>query len=127
MPDRPSKRSPRHWPARDAKAASRSAHRRRSCHARRIDIDDPSSTPTPGRLPPREPRPFAVHWAVDSAIAFLVVVVPALLLGAPIAAVVALSVLIGLAAAPTTQRREAEGLAARRRRDDDATGGDPAC
>ncbi len=73
------------------------------------DADDAGDTPAP--LPPRLPRSFALHWAVDAAVAFLAT---AFLLwfvfGVPIEIVVALSAALGLAAAPLTRRAEARQL-----------------
>jgi hypothetical protein len=36
----------------------------------------------PRPLPPRDPRPLFVHWAIDSAVTFLLTVVVAIFLGA---------------------------------------------
>ena len=73
------------------------------------EAPDDHATPAP-----RPPQPFVVHWLVDSAVAFLVIVLPAWFVGIPIVASVAAATLIGLAFAPTTLRREAEALDARR-------------
>ena len=64
-------------------------------------------------LPPRPPRTLFVHWAIDSAVTFLVLVLVALFVGVSIWIVVAISVVIGVLVAPTTRRAEARGLAAR--------------
>ncbi len=73
-------------------------------------------------LPPRPPRPVAVHWAVDTAVTFLVVVLVALFAGLSIWIVVIASVVIGWLVAPFTRRAEARGLAAREAA---ASGDDP--
>ena len=80
-----------------------------------------SDAPRP--LPPRPPRPVAVHWAVDTAVTFLVVVLVALFAGVSIWIVVVASVVIGWLLAPFTRRAEARGLAAREAQSDT---GDPA-
>jgi hypothetical protein len=54
-----------------------------------------------------------VHFAVASAVAFLALLVLGLILGLPFWAIVAVSVLIGLAVAPSLRRAEIRGLAAR--------------
>jgi len=69
---------------------------------------------TPARpLPPRPPRSQLVHWAVDTAIAFLVLVLPALFLGVSIWIVVIVAVVVGWFVMPVTRRAELRGLAAR--------------
>jgi hypothetical protein len=70
----------------------------------------------PRPLPPRPPRPLLVHWAVDTAVAFLVVVLVALFAGLSIWIVVIAAVVIGWIVAPFTRRAEARGLAAREAR-----------
>jgi len=64
-------------------------------------------------LPPRPPRPLLVHFAVASAVAFLALLVLGLILGAPFLAIVAISLVIGLAVAPSLRRAEIRALAAR--------------
>jgi fatty acid desaturase len=64
-------------------------------------------------LPPREPRPFFVHWMIVSAVSFLVVLFPLLLLGAVLWPWIVAALLVGVAVAPVTQRMEAESLARR--------------
>jgi hypothetical protein len=54
-----------------------------------------------------------VHFAVASAVAFLGLLVVGLILGIPFWAIVAVSVLIGLAVAPSLRRAEIRALAAR--------------
>lgn len=69
--------------------------------------------PPPAPLPRRSPRPFAVHWAVDSVVALLVVLFPLLLLGLNLVPFAIGAALVGLVAAPFTLRWEAEALARR--------------
>jgi hypothetical protein len=73
-----------------------------------------SSPAPPPPLPYRPPRPVGVHFLVDSAVAFLAVVVVALILGIPFWLIVVLAVAIGAACAPLTRRAEERALAARR-------------
>lgn len=69
--------------------------------------------PAAPRLPPRPPRPFAVHWLVDAAVAFLAVVIVALIWGVPLVPLAIAALVVGLVAAPFTRRAEIRGLAAR--------------
>ena len=71
-------------------------------------------TDQPPALPDRPPRSLLVHFGVDSAVAFLALVVLAFFFGVPwgITAVVAL--VIGAIAARYTRRAEVRALAARR-------------
>jgi hypothetical protein len=62
-----------------------------------------------------------VHWLVDSAIAFLAVVLVALMFEMGLGAIVIMALLLGLVAAPFTRNLEAKALAAR---DADAERGD---
>ena len=64
-------------------------------------------------LPPRAPRPLAVHFAVDGAVAFLGMIVVGLILGASIVVVAVVAIVVGALAAPFTRRAEARALAAR--------------
>jgi len=92
----------------------------RVCEARPVN-GDPSSSPSssssqpgPGpHLPVRPPRPFAVHWLVDAAVAFLAVVLVALFWGVPLVPVAIAALVVGAIAAPFTRRAEIRGLAAR--------------
>jgi predicted PurR-regulated permease PerM len=54
-----------------------------------------------------------VHWAVDTAIAFLVMVLPALFLSVSIWIVVIVAIILGWFLMPVTRRAEERGLAAR--------------
>lgn len=65
----------------------------------------------------RPPRPFLVHWVVDTAVAFLAIVVVALFLDVSIWIIISVAVLAGALAAPLTQRAEERALAERDRRD----------
>jgi hypothetical protein len=69
--------------------------------------------PAPPPLPPRAPRPFAVHWLVDAAVVFLAVVVVAVFWGVPLVPLAIGALLVGLALAPFTRRAEIRALAAR--------------
>jgi hypothetical protein len=71
-------------------------------------------------LPRREPRPFPVHWLVDSAVVFLAVILVALMFEIGFGAVIIASLAVGLLAAPFTRRLEAKSLA--RRKSHDAPG-----
>jgi hypothetical protein len=71
---------------------------------------EPSSPPP---LPSRPPRSLFVHWAVDSAVAFLALLVLGLILGASIIVVAVIAVVVGAVAAPSTRRAEMRALAER--------------
>jgi hypothetical protein len=73
---------------------------------------EPSSPPP---LPSRPPHSLFVHWAVDSAVAFLALLVLGLILGASILIISVIAVVIGVAVAPSTRRAEMRGLAERER------------
>ena len=64
-------------------------------------------------LPPREPRPWMVHWLVDSAVTFLVVVIPIAFFGGPVWFSIVLGFVLGVPLTRWTQRAELRGLAAR--------------
>lgn len=66
-------------------------------------------------LPPRDPQPFLVHWAVATAVIFLASVMLCwFILGVPLAAVAIGSAVVGLAVAPYTIGAEERALAQRR-------------
>jgi hypothetical protein len=69
-------------------------------------------------LPDRPPRPLIVHWAIDSAVAFLLTVIVALFLGASLIIVAIAAAVAGCFLAPWTRSLEARGLARRRERAD---------
>lgn len=54
-----------------------------------------------------------MHWLVDSAVVFLLVLIVALFLGASLWFVVIAALLVGLPLAPWTRRAEARALARR--------------
>ena len=54
-----------------------------------------------------------MHWAVDSAIAFLVVLLPVLFLSASIWVAVVIGVVVGWLVTPWSRRAELRGLAER--------------
>jgi len=70
----------------------------------------------PRPLPPRDPRPLFVHWAIDSAVVFLLTVIVAVFLGAALLTVAIASVVAGVFLAPWTRNLEARGLARRAER-----------
>jgi len=74
---------------------------------------DPSSPPTPGALPPRPPRPLIVHFGVDSAVAFLALVVLGLIFGVAWGVTAAVALVIGAVACRYTHRAEVRALAER--------------
>ena len=67
----------------------------------------------PPELPPRAPRPFVMHVAVDAIIAFLATAIVLFFLGQSLWVMIVLAWVLGLLAAPFTQRWEARQLAAR--------------
>ncbi len=79
----------------------------------------------PRPLPPRDPRPLFVHWAIDSAVVFLLTVLVALFLGAALLTVAIASVVAGVFLAPWTRSLEARGLARRAERAGDTTTSEP--
>jgi len=64
-------------------------------------------------MPARPPRPVAVHWLVDSAVAFCVIAIVALFFGMSIWAIVIAALVLGALATPFTRRAEERALAAR--------------
>lgn len=79
----------------------------------------------PRPLPPREPRPLIVHWAVDAAVVFLLTVVVAVFLGAALLTIAIAAVVAGVFLAPWTRSLEARGLARRAERAGDTTTSEP--
>ena len=79
----------------------------------------------PRPLAPRDPRPLFVHWAIDSAVVFLLTVLVALFLGAALLTVAIASVVAGVFLAPWTRSLEARGLARRAERGADTTTSEP--
>lgn len=65
------------------------------------------------QLPPRPPRPFAIHWLVDAAILFVAVLFLALIAGIPLIPLAIVALVLGAIAAPFTRRAEIRALAAR--------------
>jgi len=68
----------------------------------------------PGALPDRPPRSLLVHFGVDSAVAFLALIMLGLIFGVPWGIVAAVALVIGAVAARFTRQAEARALAARR-------------
>ena len=64
-------------------------------------------------LPPRDPRSLLVHFAVDAAVAFLVLVLVLLIFEVSIWVIIAIAALLGAALAPVTRRAEERALAER--------------
>ena len=73
---------------------------------------DPT-TPPSGNLPPRAPRSLLVHFGVDSAVAFLALIMLGLILGIPWGIVAVIALVIGGIACRYTRRAEMRALAAR--------------
>jgi membrane protein implicated in regulation of membrane protease activity len=80
---------------------------------------------TPRRIPDRAPRPLAVHWVIDAAVAFLLTAILALFLGASLILVVIAAAIAGVFLAPWTRSLEARGLARRRERADGTNAREP--
>jgi hypothetical protein len=74
---------------------------------------DPIPPPTPDALPARPPRPLIVHFAVDSAVAFLALVLLGLIVGVAWGITAVVSLVIGAIACRYTHRAEVRALAAR--------------
>lgn len=75
---------------------------------------EPVTPPEPvAPLPRRDPRPLAVHVAVDTSVAFLLAAVVLLVLSVSIWAVIIIAVVLGTTAAPFTRRAEERALALR--------------
>ena len=77
---------------------------------------------------PREPHPLSTHVAVDTAVAFLGILVLGLILGLSLLVIVAIAIIAGVCLAPYTRRTELRQLAARDDVDSDgpAAPADPA-
>jgi hypothetical protein len=74
---------------------------------------EPTPPPTPGALPARPPRSLLVHFGVDSAVAFLALIMLGLIFGVPWGIVAIVALVVGAVAAPYTRRAEVRALAAR--------------
>jgi hypothetical protein len=70
-----------------------------------------AQTPRPLRT---QPRPLAVHWLVDSAVAFLATIIVGLIVGVGWLVVVIAAVVLGAVAAPMTRRADERAMAERR-------------
>lgn len=62
---------------------------------------------------PREPHPLSTHVAVDTAVAFLVILVVGLIIGLSFLVIIAIAIIAGVCLAPYTRRTEIRQLAAR--------------
>jgi hypothetical protein len=71
-------------------------------------------TDQPPALPDRPPRSLLVHFGVDSAVAFLALIVLGLIFGVGWGVVAVVALVIGAVAARFTRQAEARALAARR-------------
>lgn len=74
---------------------------------------DPTPPPGDATLPPRDPRPLIVHFGVDSAVAFLVIILPCLFFEVPWGIVAIVALVIGAVACRFTRQAEVRALAAR--------------
>jgi membrane protein implicated in regulation of membrane protease activity len=68
---------------------------------------------TPAPLPKRPPRPLVVHYGIDSAVVFILLLLFALTFTWSILLIAVIALVAGLALAPWTRRREMEALAKR--------------
>ena len=68
---------------------------------------------SPPQLPPREPRPFVIHFLVDSAVCFLGILILGLIWGIGWVVLLVVALVVGAAVAPFTRRAEERQLAAR--------------
>ena len=75
-------------------------------------------TDQPAALPDRPPRSLLVHFGVDSAVAFLALIVLGLLIGIGWVVVAVVALVIGAIAARYTRQAEVRALAARREKSD---------
>ena len=75
---------------------------------------EPTPSPAPGALPERPPRSLLVHFGVDSAVAFLALIMLGLIFGVPWGIVAVVALVIGAVAARFTRQAEARALEARR-------------
>ena len=71
------------------------------------------TTPPSGNLPARAPRSLLVHFGVDSAVAFLALIMLGLMVGVPWGVVAIVALVIGAIACRFTRRAEMRALAAR--------------
>jgi hypothetical protein len=74
---------------------------------------DPNQPPAPGALPRRPPRSLLVHFAIDSAVAFLALVMVGWMVGVPWGITAIVGVVIGAIACRYTRRAGIRALAAR--------------
>jgi hypothetical protein len=74
---------------------------------------DPIPPPAPDALPPRAPRSLLVHFGVDSAVAFLALVMLGLIVGVAWGVTAVVALVIGAIACRYTHRAEVRALAAR--------------
>ncbi len=82
-----------------------------ACKVRSPRLDERTLLSVPA--PRRPPRSLFVHWAVDSAVAFLALLVLLLIFGVSIIVIAVIAVILGTIAAPYTRSAEMRALAAR--------------
>lgn len=75
--------------------------------------EDPSPPSASDALPARPPRSLLVHFGVDSAVAFLALVMVGLIVGVPWGITALVALVLGAIACRYTHRAEARALAAR--------------
>jgi hypothetical protein len=75
--------------------------------------NDPNTPRPQGNPPPRAPRSLLVHFGVDSAVAFLALIMLGLMLDIPWGVVAIVALVIGAVACRYTRRAEIRALAAR--------------
>ncbi len=76
-------------------------------------MTEPAEADRPEPLPPRAPRSFLTHVAVDAVVAFLATAIVLYFLGTPLWAMIIVAWVLGLVAAPYTRRWEASQLTER--------------
>src|SRR5262249_60888919 len=96
-----------------ASPSSRTPGRAARSPSARVPPRSPTSLPPPRTaladddaprpLPPREPRPLIVHWAIDAAVVSLLTVVVAIFLGAALITIAIAAVIAGVFLAPLTR------------------------
>ena len=74
---------------------------------------DPAPESRANQLPARPPRSLLMHFGVDSAVAFLALIMLGLIFGVPWGQVAIVALVIGAVACRSTRRAEARALAAR--------------
>jgi len=78
-----------------------------------VSQGEPDGDQAPPVLPRRDPRPLVVHALIDTAVAWLLLIIVLLILGVSFWVTLVAAVVLGVAAAPLTRRAEERALAAR--------------